>query len=539
MRTSSASRNSEPNSAPQAPEARVQEAESPARSPSPKLEDAEEPLPQTPATNPRRSTRHLKVKQSGSPTESPASTLSGNMHSYIKNSMTRKTAGSTRTSALQRLKGLVNGEASSAAKTKRALENEEASSELPQLPATQPVSFPPAKRPRRSDARPPPASQPLPRPVATPQKASSSAAAAMPPPSTTKVNDKPKDKGKQKMVARKRSANFWHLDGSVVVQVQNTLFRLHRSRLMQQSEYFSALFSGDGRDSGGEEPDIVDSCPVYVVKGVSVLDFERLLTALDAGIAYAINPPPFPVLASLLRAAHTLKFKAVLSVATHLLRQRWPQDLSHVSSEPREHAVETILLAQQCDVPDVLKYAYYELLRMASFGQDLAVYVHAESSDDPYPLRIATEEDEKNAPPPRLAASDFVRLVRAKDALQKEWMSVACRAPLPSVLPCPLAPFANDKNAPAEKLQAAKTCADTRARDDVEWTLRLIENRLFEQGMKDAIGALQDLIEMDWSDMGYCVGCVSERRDAWSEKREKLWRRLDVLLGLKGEDEEM
>lgn len=56
-----------------------------------------------------------------------------------------------------------------------------------------------------------------------------------------------KPKGKQKTVARKRSENFWHLDGSVVVQVQNTLFRLHRSRLTQQSEYFAALQNGDGR----------------------------------------------------------------------------------------------------------------------------------------------------------------------------------------------------------------------------------------------------------------------------------------------------
>ena len=33
-----------------------------------------------------------------------------------------------------------------------------------------------------------------------------------------------------------------------------------------------------------EERDIVDSCLVHHVKGVSVLDFERLLTALDAGM---------------------------------------------------------------------------------------------------------------------------------------------------------------------------------------------------------------------------------------------------------------
>ncbi|TFK85399.1 hypothetical protein K466DRAFT_494802 [Polyporus arcularius HHB13444] len=352
------------------------------------------------------------------------------------------------------------------------------------------------------------------------------------------------------MVARKRSANFWHLDGSVVVQVQNTLFRLHRSRLMQQSDYFSALFSGNNErcvsvslaaraSISGEEADVVDSCPVYVARGVSVLDFERLLTALDAGIAYAINPPPFPVLASLLRAAHTLKFKTILGFATHLLREQWPQDLSRLSAEPRAHAVETIHLAQQCEVPEVLKNAYYELLRTPNFGQDLTVYLHAESADDSHPLNIATEDDEKNAPPPRLAASDFVRLVRAKDALQKEWMTVVCVAPLPSVVPCPLAPFVNDKNAGEEKLKSAKTCAETRAGDEVEWTLRLIDNRVFERGMADPIGGLQSLVEMDWADMGYCVGCVRERRDAWTEQREKLWKRLDVLLGLKGDDEDM
>lgn len=37
-----------------------------------------------------------------------------------------------------------------------------------------------------------------------------------------------------------------------------------------------------------EERDIVDSCPVYQVKGVSVLNFEWLLTALDAGM-YVIH----------------------------------------------------------------------------------------------------------------------------------------------------------------------------------------------------------------------------------------------------------
>ena len=35
----------------------------------------------------------------------------------------------------------------------------------------------------------------------------------------------------------------------------------------------------------------MDRCPVYVAKGVSVLDFERLLTALDAGMCVALEVP--------------------------------------------------------------------------------------------------------------------------------------------------------------------------------------------------------------------------------------------------------
>ena len=60
-----------------------------------------------------------------------------------------------------------------------------------------------------------------------------------------------------------------------------------------------------------------------------------------------------------------------------------------------------------------------------------------------------------------------------------------------------------------------------------------------EQGSEDAIGGLQSQIEMDWAGLGYCVGCVGERREVWVGKREKMWRRLDVLLGLKDEDNDM
>ncbi|KAH9848162.1 hypothetical protein C2E23DRAFT_470471 [Lenzites betulinus] len=390
--------------------------------------------------------------------------------------------------------------------------------------------------------QPPSASQPLPSTPAYKGAASSKFA----PPSTARSN------AKNKATMRKRSENFWHLDGSVVIQIQNTLFRLHRSRLTQHSEYFMSLFSsGNGtRDSPAfVECDTIDSCPVYIVKGhLSVLDFERLLTALDAGIAYAIHPPPFHVLCSLIRAAHALSFKTILEFATHHLREMWPSDLARLRDrDPAEPATEqalrvaqathTILLAQECELPELRKAAYHALLcaRTQSFGQDLAVYVHAECADGARRAAVEREEDEENAPPARLAASDFVRLVNAEQRLRAEWLAIARAPPLPSAFPCPIEHQTHPENT-AMHSEASLACKSARKVEARIWLPTLMEQGVFEAGMTDVFVGLQELADMDWKEMGYCMGCVSERRDAWMEKREKLWKKLDVFLGLKDED---
>ncbi|KAH9885852.1 hypothetical protein C8Q73DRAFT_298226 [Cubamyces lactineus] len=417
---------------------------------------------------------------------------------------------------------------------KRRREDVDEVLEVPQVSASQPLPSPS----KRAHLSAPSASQP----ATSARKDGSRGTFKMPaPPSTSRA------KAKAATPPRKRSTNFWHLDGSVVIQVQNTLFRLHRSRLAQQSDYFAKLFQNN---DGSVEQDVVDSCPVYVVNGVSVLDFERLLTAQDAGISYAVNPPPFNVIASLLRAAHALSFRTILEFAAHSLRESWPSDLDEIADyeedeeeERVSEATQTIILAQKCNLPELLKGAYYEILRSPDFGQDLSVYVYAESNDtQPHDCELArlkweTEEDEKNAPPARLAASDFVRLVRAKTALQSEWLKLARGPPLPSNMPCPLAKLPS-MSCDAAQRDAKERCALALKKDQKAWAARLLETEVFDMGLDDVFDGIQQLIGIDWTGRGYCVGCVSERRDMWKETRQKLWKKLDVLLGLKGEDEE-
>lgn len=90
----------------------------------------------------------------------------------------------------------------------------------------------------------------------------------------------PVKRSKSNPIQPRRHENFWHLDGNIIINIKNTHFKLHRSRLAEQSQYFSDLFQ---RKDGliGMDVEEMDGRPVYTVTHVSVKDFEVLLTALD------------------------------------------------------------------------------------------------------------------------------------------------------------------------------------------------------------------------------------------------------------------
>ncbi len=77
-----------------------------------------------------------------------------------------------------------------------------------------------------------------------------------------------------------RHENHWYLDGSIVIHMQGTLFRLHRSALVRKSKYFSRLFEEVG---DGERLEKISGCPVVHVKG-NPDDFAVLLDAIDDGV---------------------------------------------------------------------------------------------------------------------------------------------------------------------------------------------------------------------------------------------------------------
>ncbi|GBE83707.1 hypothetical protein SCP_0507630 [Sparassis crispa] len=299
-----------------------------------------------------------------------------------------------------------------------------------------------------------------------------------------------------------RHTVFWYHDGSVVLVLEDMLFKLHASRLERESKYFADLFRGD------PPQETMEGCPVYIVHGVSAADFTVLVETMEGAITYARSPPPFPVAAALLRASRALSFHKFTEFAVQVLHEMWSPDLMLVTSERKPYAADTIDLAVMCDVPEVFKRAYYELLRTPRFRQSV-------DGDD------GNMRDDPSAPS-TLGVLDYERLVAARSKLQDAWLQIA------------LVPFGSD--CPPRALPLGSEPADVRPYQSGEsaqlWHKMVVQKPVFKEGMLDPLGALQTLIDIDWCELCYCKSCVGRQRKTWTEARERIWRDLDAWLGL-------
>ena len=79
---------------------------------------------------------------------------------------------------------------------------------------------------------------------------------------------------------RRKHPEFWDLDGTVILQVDDTLFRVMRSTLGKASPWFRRLF-----DEEFDHLEIIAGCLVYVIEeDLSHLDFANLLRGLENGL---------------------------------------------------------------------------------------------------------------------------------------------------------------------------------------------------------------------------------------------------------------
>lgn len=76
-----------------------------------------------------------------------------------------------------------------------------------------------------------------------------------------------------------RSTDFWLHDGSIVLAVEGTLFRVHQTILTNHSEIFADLFGLPVPSGADDDDEHIDGCRVVVLHD-SAGDFEDLLRAI-------------------------------------------------------------------------------------------------------------------------------------------------------------------------------------------------------------------------------------------------------------------
>lgn len=84
--------------------------------------------------------------------------------------------------------------------------------------------------------------------------------------------------------------DFWHPDGSVIIQIERTKFRLHQSMLKRDSAYFATVFQKGSHKHGGRaylEVEVDERSPnghhlpVYRIAETTANDFATLLSVME------------------------------------------------------------------------------------------------------------------------------------------------------------------------------------------------------------------------------------------------------------------
>ncbi|KAG1856674.1 hypothetical protein DFJ58DRAFT_338325 [Suillus subalutaceus] len=319
---------------------------------------------------------------------------------------------------------------------------------------------------------------------------------------------------------------FWILDGNTVLEVGGVLFKLHRSRLVDQSTFFAGLL--DELDVQVDDSVVVESDEngtVYHLSNTTSKDLEALLQLDRNQMTYYFTPPPFPVLAAIIRAATALGFGTHRAFAVRLLENAWSSSLADLSTDEKPNAMEVVVLARTCGIERVLKRAFYEMVRVRVVDYGL--------SDS----ELVADNGEGSQ---EIGRTDERRLERMREHLLLMWSQVANRVDSSST--CPNQPKetsgsvlgfpASTGPSSSTSLAHSSKCPSLSSKRDA-WERRVHDSGLYDEYQFDPLCGLQALIDIKWDvDEGWCSDCVRARRDAWTRLRQITWEHIGVLIGL-------
>ncbi|KAG7086238.1 hypothetical protein E1B28_002209 [Marasmius oreades] len=171
---------------------------------------------------------------------------------------------------------------------------------------------------------------------------------------------------------------FWFYDGSIVLNVEDTLFRVHKTILATHCEVFDTVFSIPQQASLKEER--IEECAVVNLTGDKAEDVNDLLNALyfsshfdQLHVPEAEPDAMLKFVSGILRLStkylnHTLRKKCI-SILHSYIPVTFEEYKQHAARSLRRFKSDTLMacarLAQETNVPTILPYLFYCIARLS------------------------------------------------------------------------------------------------------------------------------------------------------------------------------
>ncbi|KAF8965743.1 hypothetical protein BDZ97DRAFT_2074519 [Flammula alnicola] len=304
--------------------------------------------------------------------------------------------------------------------------------------------------------------------------------------------------------------DYWISDGNVLLQIGNVRFKLHKSRLANQSTWFQILFGQytfefEGPPDGFEGQENIDgaTATAEVVHGLhlfylnfnggpSAEEFADLLTAMDNAINYIKQRPPYPFLQNVFKASSFYHLTAYTDATLQMIEALFPDIPAKITAHNSPHAIEALMLARAHKLSKVLWCTFYQLARTSSKIVP-ASETGAGAADTPDPLE-------------GLAAKDLVLLLDLQKKLALRW---------DAIIPI------------AESTCAHQKCTEALRPNTV---LALRKDHLF-----DPIFGINKLLKQNWGSKGFCEAEKEKVIANLEKERMSIWDDMKVWLNFKDE----
>ncbi|KAI0819881.1 hypothetical protein BC628DRAFT_954797 [Trametes gibbosa] len=322
----------------------------------------------------------------------------------------------------------------------------------------------------------------------------------------------------------RESPEFYYSDGNVVLMVKDVKFKLHQSRLVAHCGIFRRQWGSQASEKGHEGVlnvnDVADNSTLshgdnkpgaelcQKLKGFSATEFTLFLKAFETPSMLTTHTPQQDTIISLLRVAAKLECPAVRDIAKARLQQLWPLTVPSPGAKTKSLSLTFAIIhaARKYHLPELLRRAFYELIRKPSFWD-----------------RVSSDRANVD-----LSDADLLILFSVRHILQQKWRALV------STEPSPGKPCLRYEARPNAKQCRYATISTERV---ASWGSYFIASGDFENGAIDPICHVDVVLDSahfnpTGTNRSWCDLCLNERRKAWETAKGQWWDMLDGLFNI-------